>query len=118
MVVQESRHVSSKGTEPIAGQQQVEAGARETADTKPQPRQKSELCRADSARSDRGCNSAAAGGPHAGQRPNGTAVSGIGSSDSDAEAAAVLARRMREAQPLAERGDTAAAVRALHRDAA
>ena len=106
-----------KGTEPLAGQQHIKGGAQEAADTKPQPRQKSELCRADSARSDRGSNSVAAGATHAGQRPNGTAVSGIGSSDSDAEAAAVLARRMSEAQPLAERGDTAAAVRALHRDA-
>ena len=105
----------SKGIEPVAGQQQIEAGSREAADTKPQPRQKPELCRADSARSDRGCDRVAAGAAHAGQRPNGTAVSGIGSSISDAEAAAVLARRMSEAQPLAERGDTAAAVRALHR---
>ena len=107
----------SKGTEPLAGQQQTEAEARDAADTKAQPRQKSELCRADSARSDRGCNSVAAGATHAGQRPNGTAVSAISGSDSDVEAAAVLARRMNEAQPLAERGDTAAAVRALHRDA-
>eukprot|EP00891_Asterochloris_glomerata_P001527 jgi/Astpho2/1527/Aster-05401 len=107
--VEESRHVPRKGTEPLAGQQQIKGGAQEAADTKPQPRQKSELCRADSARSDRGSNSVAAGATHAGQRPNGTAVSGIGSSDSDAEAAAVLARRMSEAQPLAERGDTAAA---------
>ena len=107
----------SKGTEPLAGQQQVEAGPQGPADTKPHLRQKSELCRADSARSDRGGNSVAAGATHAGQRPNGTAVSGIDGRDSDAAAAAVLARRMSEAQPLAERGDTAAAVRARRRHA-
>ena len=113
MPLQEVKEVPHKVAEPAAPHQRQEPRDGEATELKAggKQTQQGQLCRVDSGALEAG--GAAGYGSRPGTLPSGgpEAPAGPDGDQSDAAAAAMLARQMANAQPLTERGDTAAMVR-------